>query len=158
MIKNDYQFKHQQVLSREKVEEFLDRDFLKIVDEAKKGRVSNEVKKLKTRDISLYEMPVFSEHFCHIFNDEMNNFKSSGLPRDRPNSMNKHGVLVDQLGLDPLLDAIRTDYIQHIANIVFPNYIGNGLDSHKVFTVEYSAEVEGADTQLDTHFDNCEVT
>merc|ERR1711874_337958 len=60
-------------------------------------------------------------------------------------------------GLDPLIDIIRTDYIQPVASLLFPDYVGTGLDSHKVFTVEYSADV-GADIQLATHFDNCEVT
>lgn len=45
--------------------------------------------------------------------------------------------------------------MQPIAKLLFPEWCGDGLDSHKVFTVSYK---EKRDLALSYHFDNAEVS
>ena len=46
-------------------------------------------------------------------------------------------------------------YMSPIARLLFPEWFGNGLDSHKGFTVAYR---ETEDIDLAYHFDNAEIT
>lgn len=67
-------------------------------------------------------------------------------------------VLLNELGFDEhFFNALRQNYLMPIAQILFPRWVGDsGLDSHKVFTVNYQAD--GGDVALDYHYDNAEVT
>lgn len=42
-----------------------------------------------------------------------------------------------------------------IARLLYPEWVGEGLDSHQVFTVSYT---KGGDLDLAYHYDNAEVT
>lgn len=42
-----------------------------------------------------------------------------------------------------------------IARLLYPNWVGGGLDSHRAFVVKYAL---GEDRELNYHFDNAEVT
>eukprot|EP00091_Calanus_sinicus_P013531 TRINITY_DN30013_c0_g1_i1.p1 TRINITY_DN30013_c0_g1~~TRINITY_DN30013_c0_g1_i1.p1 ORF type:complete len:183 (+),score=16.53 TRINITY_DN30013_c0_g1_i1:399-947(+) len=90
--------------------------------------------------------------------EELEHFKESGMPHSRPNSMNKHGVILHELGLDSVVNLIKTN-IELLAEDLFPELVGDsGLDSNKSFTVEYDATEDHFDKDLATHFDNAEVT
>jgi len=65
-------------------------------------------------------------------------------------------VLLDELGFDEgLVTPLREQYLQPVLGLLFPEWTGQKLDSHKAFTVQYEPE---KDTALDYHFDNAEVT
>jgi len=60
------------------------------------------------------------------------------------------------LGFDSgFVTPLRENYLNPIAKVFFPDWIGDGLDSHRAFTVKYKL---GEDRDLFTHFDNAEVT
>ncbi len=60
------------------------------------------------------------------------------------------------MGFDSeLITPLRQNYLNPIAKIFFPDWVGDGLDSHRAFTVRYKLE---EDRDLFTHFDNAEVT
>jgi len=95
---------------------------------------------------------------CDIILDELEHFKNSGMPHSKPNSMNKHGVILHEMGLDSLVNLIKKN-IEQVAKDFFPELVGeSGLDSNKSFTVEYDASADHFDKDLATHFDNAEVT
>ncbi|KAK2711122.1 2-oxoglutarate and iron-dependent oxygenase domain-containing protein 2-like isoform X2 [Artemia franciscana] len=103
-----------------------------------------------------YSFPVFSNKFCDLLLEELKNFENADVPKGRPNSMNKHGVLLDELGFnEEFLNAFRTEYLQPIAVKLFPEYVLDGLDTHKAFVVKYKI---GEDVDLGWHHDNAEVT
>ena len=97
------------------------------------------------------------------------------MPREKPNSMNNYGVimnkicydewsayiiilslqiLLNELGFDDyFLVQLRKIYLEPLSCLLFPELSSN-FDSHKVFTVDYA---EDRDTALNFHFDNSEV-
>jgi len=106
----------------------------------------------------VYSTPVLDNDTCDKIVEELEHFKKSGLPHSKPNSMNKHGIILTELGLDGLVNIIRTK-VEDVATDLFPQLVGEtGLDSNKSFTVEYDASEDHFDKDLATHFDNAEVT
>lgn len=53
------------------------------------------------------------------------------------------------------VDPLRTDYLLPLARLLYPDWVGKELDSHRAFVVKYSM---GDDVELSYHFDNAEVT
>lgn len=149
-ISQNYKFKHPKIKTLSK--SFLDKDFLEITEQSRNGCISSKVKKVIE---GVYSMPVLTKDFCKTLIEELHNFKSSNLPCEQPNSMNKHGVLMFELGLDSFIDSLRTDYLHSLSKLLYPETVCESLDSHKAFTVEYET---GGDVELATHFDNAEVT
>ena len=64
-------------------------------------------------------------------------------------------LLLDELGMNQeFFDVLREEYIKPITSVLYPEYGGASLDSHKVFVVKYKL---GEDEDLACHFDNAEV-
>ena len=51
----------------------------------------------------VYSFELFSEEFCKMFLDEMENYRSSGLPTRRVNSMNRYGLIVNEIGMHDMI-------------------------------------------------------
>ena len=64
----------------------------------------------------LFSMPVFTSSFAEKFLAEVQNFKSSKLSHEQPNSMNRHGVLLDEIGFQDFISRVREEYIQPQVN------------------------------------------
>lgn len=89
--------------------------------------------------------------------------------KSQPNSMNRHGMLVEEAGWSPCFtDVLLEHVIRPLASVLFGRDGGGSLDNHKAFTVVYNSSIdeghtaEGGslsyDVGLATHFDNAEVT
>lgn len=103
---------------------------------------------------NVFSFPLFTADFCKMFVEEVEAFNSSNLPSTPPNSMNKYGVIVNEIGMEPMLDRLQREVLQPISSELFPG-IGSHFDQHHSFVVQYKM---GADTGLDLHTDNCDVT
>ncbi|XP_036597918.1 LOW QUALITY PROTEIN: 2-oxoglutarate and iron-dependent oxygenase domain-containing protein 2 [Trichosurus vulpecula] len=104
----------------------------------------------------IYRLPVFTQEFCQMLLQELENFEQSDMPKGRPNTMNSHGVLLDEMGLDkPLVIPLRERYLQPLTALLYPDCGGGRLDSHRAFVVKYSIN---EDRDLSCHYDNAEVT
>ncbi|KAI3751448.1 hypothetical protein L2E82_22534 [Cichorium intybus] len=66
----------------------------------------------------------------------------------RPNTMNKYGVVLDDFGMESMLENLMEDFIHHISKIFFGDVGGFALDSHHGFVVEYGF---GRDVELGFH-------
>ena len=86
--------------------------------------------------------------------DEVDAYGSSGLPTARPNSMNKYGLVMNEIGMEPVFDSLQATVLQPIAQLLFPTE-GGSLDRHHSFVVQYEM---GKDLGLDMHTDNSDVT
>jgi hypothetical protein len=65
-------------------------------------------------------------------------------------------LLLSELGFDRgFLDPLRRYYLLPLARLLYPDWVGEGLDSHRAHVVKYSI---GDDVELSYHFDNAEVT
>lgn len=108
----------------------------------------------------VYTMPVFTQEFCEKFLREIKRVKESGLPLTRPNSMNKSGLLLDDVGFTKFFDEFRTGHLQPICVSTFPDLGFTDLNTHRAFIVHYKADDddEEFDRGLDYHFDNAELT
>eukprot|EP00404_Azadinium_spinosum_P033372 CAMPEP_0180578052 /NCGR_PEP_ID=MMETSP1037_2-20121125/12258_1 /TAXON_ID=632150 /ORGANISM="Azadinium spinosum, Strain 3D9" /LENGTH=325 /DNA_ID=CAMNT_0022595833 /DNA_START=18 /DNA_END=992 /DNA_ORIENTATION=+ len=102
----------------------------------------------------VYSFPLFSLDLCDTFVDEIYGFYASGLPARRPNSMNNHGVIVNEIGMEPVLDRLLREFLQPLAHSLFPG-VGSHFDSHHSFVVRYKV---GEDLGLDMHTDDSDVT
>jgi len=50
---------------------------------------------------------------------EAKQFELSGIPLRRPNSMNNHGVVWNEMGFESAFDKLLSDYITPIARVLF---------------------------------------
>lgn len=102
----------------------------------------------------VFIFPVFTQTFCELLLAEVDHFYSSGLPFARPNSMNNYGVILDELGLGPVISAFQRQVLQPLARVLFPG-VGSELDSHHAFIVHYSLD---GDKELTPHRDDSDIT
>jgi len=105
----------------------------------------------------VHSFALFSDDFCKMFLEELDSYYASGLPIDRPNSMNNYGIIVNNIGMQPVISAVQRAVLQPIASLLHPTQAreGRGFDGHHSFLVQYKA---GQDLGLDMHTDDSDVT
>jgi len=112
---------------------------------------------LKEAGPGLWSFECFTVGFCNLLEAELDHFRASGLPQKAPNTMNRYGIILSELGFCPgLLDPLVFVYLDAIAGLLFPCHTET-LDSYRAFTVLYDAAEDG-DRELALHYDNSEVT
>ncbi|QDU83205.1 hypothetical protein Pla163_03030 [Planctomycetes bacterium Pla163] len=79
----------------------------------------------------------------------------AGEELDAPNSMHAHGVALDELLLEWVLDDLLANAVRPIARHLFTEFAGADLDAHHGYLVEYAKD---ADQDLGFHVDDSEVT
>ncbi len=106
----------------------------------------------------VYSFNVFNDIFLQMFNDEINNFydvsERENIPVRRPNSMNNYGVIVNEIGMRPMITAFQQTYLWPLSRHLFP-VEASQFDNHHSFIVRYLA---GEDLGLDMHTDDSDVT
>jgi hypothetical protein len=106
----------------------------------------------------VYSFNVFTTEFLQLFNEEIDHFykvsKQQNIPVRRPNSMNNYGVVVNEIGLRPLITAFQQRYLWPISRLLFP-VEASQFDTHHSFIVRYQAN---EDLGLDMHIDDSDVT
>lgn len=102
----------------------------------------------------VFSFPIFTLDFCALLMEEIRHFYASKLPARRPNSMNNYGIILNEIGLEPLIFDLQDAVIQPLASVLFP-IEGSELESHHSFTIRYKG---GEDTHLDVHTDDSDVT
>ncbi|CAE7389526.1 kif5 [Symbiodinium sp. CCMP2456] len=120
---------------------FLDPRFLKVVQELRvSGPAAASIAGLKSEGLleelrpGIWSFPVFTTAFCDAFESELGHFRASGLPRSAPNTMNRHGVIMSELGFEELLDPLVFEYVNVLASRLLPAFT-EFLDSYRGFTV-----------------------
>lgn len=102
----------------------------------------------------VFSFELLTPEFCGRFIEEILNFYASGLPAKRPNSMNNYGVILSDIGMEPLMDALQA-VLQPLGKLLFPDGEGVAWDDCHAFIVRYR---EGEDLGLDMHHDDSDVT
>ncbi|XP_074590082.1 2-oxoglutarate and iron-dependent oxygenase domain-containing protein CP2-like isoform X1 [Curcuma longa] len=107
----------------------------------------------------IYTFSMLQPSFCEMLLDEVDNFEkwvnTIKFKIMRPNTMNKYGAVLDDFGLEAMLNKLMEEYISPIARVFFPEVGGSTLDSHHGFVVEYGKD---KDVELGFHVDDSEVT
>lgn len=106
----------------------------------------------------VFTFDLFSETACDTLLAELENYERVAVERgwcvSRPNSMNNHGMILNDVGLEPWIDVLQADVIGPIAAELFP-VVGAELTSHHTFLVAYEP---GGDRGLDMHTDDSDIT
>lgn len=140
-------------------ESFLTKEFLEAVRFCESPNASLEGLLNHLHSVpgkKIYSFPIFVPQFCRDLVEELEKFENSWLEKGRPNTMNNYGVLLNELGLDTFfITPLREKYLRPLASILYPDWGGSCLDSHKAFVVQYSLD---KDLDLSCHYDNSEVT
>lgn len=94
---------------------------------------------------------LFTEAFLSDMLRELAHIEGSGIPRRRPNGMNRYGVILDTVGMEAALNGLVDAYIRPLAATFFPELVGpRDATEHYAFTVRYE---DGGDTDLAKHGD-----
>jgi len=101
----------------------------------------------------VFSFKFLTDAFCEKLVSEIYNFYESGLPARRPNSMNNYGIILNEIGLEPLIDELQR-LLQPLGHQIFPGP-GSEWDGHHCFIVRYR---QGEDLGLDMHTDDSDVT
>ena len=100
-------------------DEWLHPQFIELVQSAARGDGSFQPPAAIADGV--YALPVLSERFCALLCEELDAFRRSGLPHGQPNSMNRFGALLDELGLSPcLIEPLVRDYLRPLAAALPP--------------------------------------
>ncbi|CAK9047147.1 2-oxoglutarate and iron-dependent oxygenase domain-containing protein CP2 (Protein CUPULIFORMIS 2), partial [Durusdinium trenchii] len=141
---------HPELFTSKVKDEWLDPAFGK----AMKENTPSAWRKILTEEIpGVYSFKLVTEAFCDTFLEEVFNFYKSGLPAKRPNSMNAYGIILNDIGMEPLIDELQR-VLQPLGELLFPGP-GNCWDGHHCFIVRYRS---GEDLGLDMHTDDSDVT
>ena len=103
----------------------------------------------------VYSFALFTPEFCQMLVEEIDAINASGIPIDRPNSMNNYGLILNAVGLHPAFSSLQSQVFNPIAQELFPEVGCGYFDSHHTFVVQYEP---GKDLGLDMHSDSSDVT
>lgn len=111
--------------------------------------------------------------FCKQLLREVQHYtEESGFPQQAPNSMNRYGVVLNQIGMRPAFSIFFRRYIMGVGARLFGNasdraesvggvalgtddWGGSTLADHHTFVVRYAPD---RDRGLDMHVDECDLT
>ena len=111
---------------------------------------------VRTEAPGVYSFDLFTPAFCRKFAADIKLYEASNLPKARPNSMNNYGVIVNDIGMERMIDRLMSEYIQPVARALLAEVTtALALDHHHSFIVQYR---EGHDLSLDMHTDDSDVT
>ena len=109
----------------------------------------------------IYSFPMFTPEACEALlgvTEAHEGFcTAKGLHVQRPNSMNRYGVILRSIGLGAFVNSLTAALLAPIMSACFPleGLQGGGCSSQHAFIVAYDAE-EGKDKLLDMHTDDAE--
>lgn len=110
----------------------------------------------------LYSLPLFNLDACNALIEEVIAFEDSGLPASRPNTMNKYGLILDQIGMRSALAELRNALVP-LLQLFYAGERGiDKINDHHAFIVQYAAPASGAhvegDVDLGFHYDASDFT
>lgn len=116
----------------------------------------NKSKLLTEISPGVFSFDLFTPEFCDMLVAEVDNYEATTLPRRRPNTMNRFGLILNEIGMEPIMSDLLTHFIGPLCSALYPTErVAVGLDHHHTFCVVYS---ETGDKGLDLHHDASEVT
>lgn len=94
----------------------------------------------------MYSFELFTPEFCDLLLEEVENAQATAREHlERPNGMNRYGIVLNQLGLEPLITALQQEHLKPMQEALYPGP-GTSPDDHHCFIVRYKA---GEDVGLD---------
>lgn len=154
-IISNYQPLHRELYNMQAANFFVP-SFLKAINENTEESYRNIMTE-PSPGILTFEM--LQPRFCEMLLTEVENFEKwvheTKFRIMRPNTMNKYGAVLDDFGLETMLDKLMEDFVRPISRVFFSEIGGSTLDSHHGFVVEYGMD---RDVELGFHVDDSEIT
>lgn len=90
---------------------------------------------LEPESDGVWSIALFSTEFCRMFLEEVDSYRSTGLPTRRVNSMNRYGLIVNEIGMHAMISVLQRTILQPIAAKTYP-VEGSAFDKHHSFVVQ----------------------
>ena len=107
---------------------------------------------------NIYSLPVFTPELCNLILAETESYLEYAAQNDvavhRPNSMNKYGLVLNQMGMLDLLTDFQQQFLQSLSRALYP-VEASAFSGHHSFIVSYAPDKDRA---LDMHTDDSDVT
>ncbi|KAG8051886.1 hypothetical protein GUJ93_ZPchr0001g32864 [Zizania palustris] len=134
--------------------------FLPTFLEAIRSNTEDRFRSIMTEPIpGVYSFAMLQPGFCEMLLQEVENFErwvhTMKFKIMRPNTMNKYGAVLDDFGLEAMMNQFMEQFIAPISEVFYPEVGGGTLDTHHAFVVEYGKD---RDVELGFHVDDSEVT
>ncbi|XP_031101246.1 uncharacterized PKHD-type hydroxylase At1g22950 isoform X1 [Ipomoea triloba] len=154
-IISNYQPLHRDLYTMHAANFFLP-SFIKAINENTEDSFRNIMSE-PSPGVFTFEM--LQPRFCEMLLAEVENFEKwvheTKFRIMRPNTMNKFGAVLDDFGMETMLEKLMEDFIRPISKAFFSEVGGSTLDTHHGFVVEYGMD---RDVDLGFHVDDSEVT
>ncbi|XBI27245.1 hypothetical protein VPH35_051755 [Triticum aestivum] len=128
--------------------------FLPTFLEAVRTNTEESIASIMTEPIAgVFSFAMLQPNFCDMLLEEVENFEkwvhAMKFKIMRPNTMNKYGAVLDDFGLEAMLNQFMEEFIAPISKVFYPEVGGGTLDSHHAFVVEYGKD---RDVELEARF------
>lgn len=154
-IMSNYQPLHMELYTMN-AQSFFQPSFINAINENTKASFENIMTQPKP---GVFIFNMLQPRFCEMLLAEVENFEKwvheTKFIIMRPNTMNKFGAVLDDFGMENMLNKLMEDFIRPISRVLFPEVGGGTLDTHHGFVVEYGMD---RDVDLGFHVDDSEVT
>ncbi|CAJ1328074.1 unnamed protein product [Effrenium voratum] len=110
---------------------------------------------LREESPGVFSFEIFKPEFCDMLLEEVSHAQQTAREvLDRPNGMNRYGLVLNQLGLEPLITMLQQEYLMPLMASLYRTE-SDGCEDHHCFIVRYKA---GEDVGLDMHEDDSDIT
>ena len=103
--------------------EWLAESFAAALEDGSEGAIRSILREEVPGRVFSFDM--LRLEFCEMLLEEILHYESSGLPVTRPNSMNNYGVILNQIGMRPLLDSFQQLCILPLSRLLYPKEGGD---------------------------------
>jgi len=103
----------------------------------------------------IFVFPFFKSSFCAQFVEECENLEKHNAIKNRPNSMNKYGFTINDIGFEEFTTLIMKQFITPMTSHLFGESWSSKCETNHSFVVKYSL---GEDIQLKDHKDISDIT
>ncbi|XP_027935113.1 uncharacterized PKHD-type hydroxylase At1g22950-like [Vigna unguiculata] len=146
---------HREIYSMD-AEKFFTPSFLRAIKE----NTEESFRSIMTEPCKgIYTFEMLQPRFCEMLVSEVDHFErwvhATKFRIMRPNIMNQYGAVLDDFGLEAMLDRLMSDFIRPMSRVFYSEIGGSSLDSHHGFVVEYGIN---RDVELGFHVDDSEVS
>ena len=153
LLKNawgEYPKKYNELYSSEGVESYLNKTVVKLCNDKNEDAIWKEILQ-ETEIEGVLKIKLFDDDFGLKLIDELEHLRKSGIPTRRPNSMNRYGFILEDVGLGVGIKHVMKKYFSPLAQMIFPTHITDSdTQDHYSFTIRYK---EGEDLSLAPHTD-----
>eukprot|EP00754_Rhynchopus_humris_P035488 Rhum_TRINITY_DN17011_c0_g1::Rhum_TRINITY_DN17011_c0_g1_i1::g.165046::m.165046 len=99
----------------------------------------------------VYAVELFTDAFHRDLQEELGHLAQAGIPIRRPNGMNRHGVILEDVGMADSISSVVGRYLAPLAQLLYPEHItAADVTDHHAFSIRYKI---GDDVSLAEHSD-----